>query len=140
MLGRPGVVRGDDVSGRPDGPIAAEVARLRAAHPEGDTFEPTWVRLRNARVAQGVSIAVAALLSPVVPQWAGGWLFGGFMAVFLACGVAIFRARCPRCGKYFTHNWGWSNPWTGQCVNCRLRQWTPSWSAQSDANEPSERG
>jgi hypothetical protein len=123
-------MREADVSTKPNGPISADVERLRAAHPEGDTFERTWVRLRNARVVQGTSLVVTALVGPALPNWAGSGFFVAFAAVFLACGVTIFRARCPRCGKYFTHNWGWSNPWTSKCVNCRLRQWTPSWSAE----------
>ena len=131
---RSGATSGGDVVGaRPDGPVAREVMRRRAAKPGPDRYEPTWVRLRNARgvlVVAGTTALLAALLSPSRAAPARGVGEVVSVVLFLAWGMSLWvlwRVRCPRCSKRFTFNGGWSALFTSRCCWCGLEQWSPSW-------------
>lgn len=130
------------VGARPDGLVTREVVRRRAANAGPDRYEPTWVRLRNARgvvVVAGTAALLAALLSPGRTAPAVGEVLS--VVLLLAWGTSLWvlwRVRCPRCSKRFTFNGGWSRLFTSRCCSCELEQWRPSWLDDSSEVETSK--
>lgn len=119
----------------PNGPVAKEIARYKAAHPAGDSYATTWMRLRVGRtLVFGVALAW-------IPMGAMSMHFGNIpvvgipwfdfvvvlgVLVFVTGAVVVATTRCPACRQLFTTNWEkGSDPLSGRCVNCGVHQWTP---------------
>ncbi len=46
----------------------------------------------------------------------------GFAWLALFAAIAVYHGlfRCPRCTKFFTWSWWFSNPWAQKCIHCKL--------------------
>lgn len=113
--------------------IARAIAPLKVKASALDRYAPTWIRLRNARVAFFAPFLAAVLLKAVPGARHGtlGNLLIEVLAVLSALGavagiVVIYGMKCPRCSRRFTFNGGWTEFWTSRCCWCGLKQGTPS--------------
>src|SRR5260370_39517535 len=95
---------------------------------ENDHYASAWRSLGRRRWAALFALVsylpAMMILSGIFPN-AGAKLFFGWAAfLMLPAGIALSAVRCPRCGKFFTWGWQFSNPLAGKCVHCGLRSGT----------------
>jgi hypothetical protein len=115
--------------------VAMSTERYRQTQLSDDAYLRAWVSLRQRRrnmwivffawpfaIAVGIKILhflTGALENQIAPYVA--------IPVFLMAFVlmATFSFPCPRCGKEFYRKNSYRNPFSKECLNCRIRVGTP---------------
>ena len=118
------------VAGDPESITGKEIRRHRGLMDGDDPWWRTWWRLRVARTSIFAAPAAALvwLFARGDSAWSGWspWLwFGIFGGLAAVAALVIVFTRCPRCGRHFAVNLEMGNIFTGKCLHCGLRQWTP---------------
>jgi hypothetical protein len=131
------------VAGDPDSITGKEIRR----HPElidrDDPWRSTWWRLLVARTTIFVALGGAFLWSfgrgnSAWSEWSGWLEFGIPVGIAAIASFAIILTRCPRCGRHFAANLEMGNIFTGKCLHCGLRQWSPALPRKPATDESSQ--
>jgi hypothetical protein len=108
-----------------------------------ENYRRTWRRIRIARRGIVGAIALFVVSLPLssngaTPSVDLPWAIVPILAAlaFVTGMFVLWLTRCPRCGKSFTFNGGWLEPFTKQCPWCKLEVWSSPQAA--DASSPSE--
>jgi hypothetical protein len=60
------------------------------------------------------------LIAAVFGVRAFPWAAILWMALYGAAGIVVWLSRCPRCHRMYHYRGGFSNPWTQECMHCKL--------------------